>query len=532
MLKSLGILIFINSLIYLFKLFIYKNIFEYLILLNYFEYYYIIGLFILITLVNISDGFIKFLVEKWIILRIRETFRKIIDNILNKNNNNYNFNQIIIYLNSAEKFTTRIFLEIPNIIIFILFYIFIILNNYGLNFLIILPISSILVCLIIPFTNYFYKYFQNKIDLEIDIKNKLADSINNLDFIKLNNKTDYEIRRINKSFDKLILNKINIRDFNFGLNININNYSDCVLVFSCLFSYPYLADKIINISELIYFIYLTWNLLFYIKNIRELYEYYLRIFHKFQFLIKLLKNKNNHQNNLIIPILGNNPNPDNNNIIFENINFSYDGTNKILNNINFKFENNKINLLLGPNGSGKSTLIKLLLRLYELNQNNSGKIYYKSQDISVMDLYELRRKITFVGVEPSIFNETVIYNIKYGLSADADSKIIELCDLFYSRNWLIENQYKLAGIRGKNLSGGERKKIQLINALCHESDVLIFDEPTNTLDSNSVKWFMEFVTLLKIKYNKTLIIITHDLRLVEFSDLVIDLNKLGDKLNK
>lgn len=213
-------------------------------------------------------------------------------------------------------------------------------------------------------------------------------------------------------------------------------------------------------------------------------------------------------------------------IIYDNVTFSYDGTINVIRNLSFEFKDNKINLLLGPNGSGKSTLIKLLLRLYELeNKENENNIYFRNVNVKDLSLKELRKKITFVSHEPHIFNESVLYNIKYGNENVADNMIIELCDILYSREWLLQNKNNLAGFRGRNLSGGERKKIQLINAICRNSDVIIFDEPTNTLDSNALQWFNEFVINLRDNHHKTIVIITHDIRLKAVSDHTVDLTQ-------
>ena len=190
-------------------------------------------------------------------------------------------------------------------------------------------------------------------------------------------------------------------------------------------------------------------------------------------------------------------------------------------------EFDKINLLLGPNGSGKSTIIKLLLRLYEINEDN-GSIYYYGKNIKSISLQELRENITFVSQDPSIFNDTVWNNIIYGNENMTENKIMEICDILDSAEWINEVKNKKAGFRGKNLSGGEKKKIQLINSICRDTDVIIFDEPSNALDSNAIRWFIEFVNKLKNKYNKTVIIITHDLRLTTISDNIVDLNILMD----
>jgi ABC-type bacteriocin/lantibiotic exporter with double-glycine peptidase domain len=288
----------------------------------------------------------------------------------------------------------------------------------------------------------------------------------------------------------------------------------------------YITQQVLNPIDLLYLAINTSNFCSKILQLKDIYNYYRKINPKLKIVYEMLNNKGENFENT--KNIKNALTQSNTNIIFKDITFSYDGIVNVLNKINFVFQGHKINLLLGPNGSGKSTLIKLLLRIYELNDDENqdiNKIYFNGIDVKNINLIELRQKIVFVSQEPNIFNESVLYNIKYGNEDIADVKIIELCDIIYSRDWLINNKNKLAGFRGRNLSGGEKKKIQLINAICKDTEVMIFDEPTNTLDSKALEWFMEFLKILRDKYNKTIVIITHDLRLVNVSDNVIDLNK-------
>ena len=97
----------------------------------------------------------------------------------------------------------------------------------------------------------------------------------------------------------------------------------------------------------------------------------------------------------------------------------------------------------------KVQLIKLLLRLYDIKESkesNKNKILFNGIDIKNYDIKELRNRILFVSHEPNIFNETVMYNIKYGNETLHEGKIIELCDVIYSREWLLQNRNKSSWI--------------------------------------------------------------------------------------
>ena len=276
--------------------------------------------------------------------------------------------------------------------------------------------------------------------------------------------------------------------------------------------------------ELLFLAANTGNFCNQVLQLKDIYNYYYKVLPKIGFIYNMINKKpsldeEGSQSELEkIEFFA----PEKN-IVFKNITFSYDGITNVINDLSFEFLTNKINLLLGPNGSGKTTLIKLLLRLYKLPTNTKNKILLHGVDINQIDLATLRNKITFVSQDSNIFNNTILYNIKYGNEEVSDNKIITLSDFFCSRDWLIQNKNKLTGFRGKNISGGEKKKIQLINALCKNSEIIIFDEPTNTLDSKAIEWFKEFITKLKNEYLKTIIIITHDMRLVKISDCVVSI---------
>ena len=288
----------------------------------------------------------------------------------------------------------------------------------------------------------------------------------------------------------------------------------------------YVLKNMFKPIDLIYLTINTGNFCYQIIQLKEIYNYYMKINPKVEIIYHMLstdekinnKNSQEQQTEQIDDNTGG--------IIYDNITFSYDGSINVIKNLSFEFKDNKINLLLGPNGSGKSTLIKLLLRLYEIDSKEGvNNIYFRNVNIKDLNIKELRKRIVFVSQEPHIFNETVLYNIKYGNENVPDNMIIDLCDILYSREWLLQNKNNLAGFRGRNLSGGERKKIQLINAICRNSDVIIFDEPTNTLDSNALQWFNEFIINLKDNHHKTIVIITHDIRLKTVSDHIVDLTQ-------
>ena len=199
-------------------------------------------------------------------------------------------------------------------------------------------------------------------------------------------------------------------------------------------------------------------------------------------------------------------------IRFENISFKYASNDKpTFENLNLTIEtNDKIIGLTGLSGNGKSTIVKLLLKLYKLQ---NGNIYIDGENIENIDANYIRENITYVNQTSKLFDKKIIDNILYGCnnidSCNENLKEVlrysTIRDLF--KNLDIFN--KSSGSLGENLSGGQRQVINIISGLINPSKILILDEPTNALDP-ALK--IEILNLIKEfkKYKQCIIIITHD----------------------
>jgi ABC-type multidrug transport system fused ATPase/permease subunit len=281
----------------------------------------------------------------------------------------------------------------------------------------------------------------------------------------------------------------------------------------------------ITAAELMYLGAQTHIFYFKLKELRDIYNHYIRKQTRINTIYQILIsdqleniNENRENDNKVNDF----------DISFTNVTFGYKADRIILNNLNLYFESNKVNLLMGPNGSGKTTIIKLLLRLYDLEgiqgEDNSNIIEINGYNIKKLSKKYIRENISFVSQEPHIFNDTVVDNIYYG--NNSNNNILNYNDLLNLEDWIFENKDKKCGFMGKNLSGGEKKKIQLLNAICGQSKVIIFDEPSNALDKVAIGWFVEFIKKLKNELGKTIIIITHDARLKVHADKIIDINEV------
>lgn len=531
---TIGAMILANVGMHIFKLEIYRMLTEFINTITTFVKpdSMLVMTFMKLLVIHLSQGVIKYLLEKIITLGIRDLFRNIIKCVMHntmdffKKDTQNKINQIWAYLTNIEIMMEKLLIELPSIMTFMIYYIYIIYSIYPQAILFILPINLFVLFALHPFSRKQYKLQKEKMYLDLDIKNKLLEATSNIEFVKLNNRENHEINRMDGAFSQYTLNKIKDKWITNCIELIASIFNDFLILVIYSIGIIFVLKNMFKPVDLIYLAINTGNFCYQIIQLKEIYNYYMKINPKVEIIYHML-NRNeqlclNDSNDKKYHQIDNHSG----NIMFENITFSYDGAVNVIKDLNFEFKDNKINLLLGPNGSGKSTLIKLLLRLYELdNKETQNNIYINGINVNDISLKDLRRKITFVSQEPHIFNETIMYNIKYGNENVPDNMIVDLCDILYSREWLLQNKNNLAGFRGRNLSGGERKKIQLINAICRNSDVIIFDEPTNTLDSNALQWFNEFIINLKDNHHKTIVIITHDIRLKTVADHIIDLTQ-------
>ncbi|MDC0350497.1 ABC transporter ATP-binding protein/permease [Candidatus Pelagibacter sp.] len=218
------------------------------------------------------------------------------------------------------------------------------------------------------------------------------------------------------------------------------------------------------------------------------------------------------------------------NIALDNINFSYKSNpeNKVLQNISVKFTGGKMTALVGHSGSGKSTLLNMIPRIY---LPTSGNIYFDNQDISKVNLMSLRNQISIVDQNTTLFDDTVFNNIKYARPDANKEDILEaaklsMCDEFINN---LENGFEtMIGENGIKLSGGEKQRLSIARAFLKDSRIILLDEATSSLDSDTEEKIQK--ALDKLTINKTTIVIAHRLSTILNSDniYVVDNGKIID----
>ena len=217
-------------------------------------------------------------------------------------------------------------------------------------------------------------------------------------------------------------------------------------------------------------------------------------------------------------------------IVLDKINFAYKSNpeNKVLQDMSLKFTGGKMTALVGHSGSGKSTLLNMIPRIY---MPTSGNIYFDDQDISKVNLASLRNQISIVDQNTTLFDDTVFNNIKYA-RPDADKKdILEAAKLSMSDEFInnLENGYEtMIGENGVKLSGGEKQRLSIARAFLKNSRIILLDEATSSLDSETEEKIQK--ALEKLTINKTTIVIAHRLSTILNSDniYVIDSGKIID----
>jgi len=212
-------------------------------------------------------------------------------------------------------------------------------------------------------------------------------------------------------------------------------------------------------------------------------------------------------------------------VLFSNVSFAYPSRKDVvvLSDISFKVGKGDQVALVGPSGAGKSTVTALLLRFYD---PESGKIQIDRKDIKDYDLAELRSNMAIVPQEVLLFGGTIRENIEYGKPGATEDEIIlasKQANAWEFISTFPEGLETLVGERGIQLSGGQRQRIAIARAILKDPAILILDEATSSLDSESERLVQE--ALQKLMLGRTSIIIAHRLSTIHNADKIIVIDK-------
>lgn len=221
--------------------------------------------------------------------------------------------------------------------------------------------------------------------------------------------------------------------------------------------------------------------------------------------------------------------PENNNIEFNNVSFSYKNR-EVLNDMSFKIKEGTVTALVGPSGAGKTTIAHLIPRMWDINK---GEILVGNINIKNISMEKLMERIGFVFQDPFIFSDTVYENIRMGMEDVRKEDVIRSAKAAQCHDFIEELPGKYDTMIGEtgiiHLSGGERQRIALARIILKDAPIIVLDEATAYADSeNEVKIQSAFARIMK---GKTVIVIAHRLSTIADADqiIVIDEGKVAEK---
>ena len=211
-------------------------------------------------------------------------------------------------------------------------------------------------------------------------------------------------------------------------------------------------------------------------------------------------------------------------IEFRNVCFKYPSRSAwVLSGINLTIKKSSVIAIVGMSGAGKTTLVDLLLRSYF---STEGKILIDNVDINEYDVFSLRSKLALVTQETFLFNDTIRNNIAFGKMNVTDEEIFEASRVAHVNNFVeyLEDGYDTQiGERGVKLSGGQKQRIAIARAILRNAPILVLDEATSSLDSESEKLVQD--ALYALMRNRTTFIIAHRLSTIKNADRIIVMDK-------
>ena len=206
-------------------------------------------------------------------------------------------------------------------------------------------------------------------------------------------------------------------------------------------------------------------------------------------------------------------------IVFDHVGFKYDDNTDVLKDVSFTAKQGQVTALIGPSGGGKTTISRLAARFWDVS---AGKITLGGEDISKVDPETLLSKYSIVFQDVTLFNNSVMENIRIGKSGATDEEVMEAarlanCDEFVQ---LLPDKYNTnIGENGSELSGGERQRISIARAFLKDAPVILLDEATASLDAENETVIQE--ALSRLIRNKTVMIIAHRMRTIAKADQIV-----------
>lgn len=211
--------------------------------------------------------------------------------------------------------------------------------------------------------------------------------------------------------------------------------------------------------------------------------------------------------------------PFNRSIVLSDVSFSYEDNPPVIKHLNLRVNRGEVLAVVGPSGSGKTTLANLIPRFYEISQ---GSLLIDDVDVRRFTLPSLRRQLALVTQQTILFNDTVRNNIAYGRNDCPEQEIIEAARAAFALDFIMELPQgfdTIIGESGARLSGGQQQRISIARALLKDAPILILDEATSSLDTESEREVQR--ALENLMQNRTTIVIAHRLSTIKNADRII-----------
>lgn len=384
-------------------------------------------------------------------------------------------------------------------------------------------IGLILIVFIIVYITIYLKMKKPIYDKGLDKKEQqnqffsaLNEQFENVKFIKSHSVNDFFVKKLKIFFDKFLVKAIKYEKISYiyqGLDSLISVLAQITIF---LIGGYYVIQRLISIGTFTvlntYFKSLLGGVRYFFTLSKE-YQDALASYNRIQ---SILSEKRQSNGSAKIDNLES--------ISIKNLGFSY-GEKNILKNFSADFHKNKIYCIIGGNGCGKSSLLDILLGLHI--KEHSGEIFYNNYLMTDIDYEHFRKNIaSYVEQNPVMVKDSLQTNLfLFSLDKVLEESISNLIDSSGLGSYLskLPNGLKTSIYeRSSNISGGERQKIAILRAVIHDTDLLIFDEPTSSMDSESIAMFIS--NLQKLKNGKIIILVSHDSKLINICDEVIKLD--------
>ncbi len=206
-------------------------------------------------------------------------------------------------------------------------------------------------------------------------------------------------------------------------------------------------------------------------------------------------------------------------INFNNVKFSYDTSETVLNGVSFIAKQGEITALVGPSGGGKSTAMKLAARFWDVG---SGKITIGGEDVNYVEPETLLKEISIVFQDVTLFNNTVMENIRIGRKGATDDEVVEAAKNAQCHEFIVsmpDGYDTMIGENGSKLSGGERQRLSIARALLKDAPIVLLDEATSSLDIQNESAVQKAIS--RLTKDKTVIVIAHRMRTIAGANKIV-----------